>query len=319
MTNYIIRRLLQAIIILAIITAVTFTLVRASSDPMSQYATKSNMTAADRERLSASFGLDQPLPVQYFDWLANTLQGNWGYSFKTHQPVLEMIGQRLPYTIILMFSAELVIVLLSLVLGVYSAIRQYSLFDNMVTAFSFIGYSMPVFFVGLSLMYIFAVGFKNMGLPYVPTGADIWDTGNVIEWIRHLILPVATLTAISVAGYTRYLRSSMLETMNQDYIRTARAKGLRERIVLIRHALKNAALPFVTVVGLDLPFLLGGAIVTEQVFSYPGMGRLFWEQAQFGDYPVVMGVLLIVSTAVVVFQIVTDVVYTYLDPRIVLS
>lgn len=319
MTNYIIRRLLQAIIILAIITAVTFTLVRASSDPMSQYATKSNMTAADRERLAASFGLDQPLPVQYFDWLANTLQGNWGYSFKTHQPVLEMIGQRLPYTIILMFSAELVIVLLSLVLGVYSAIRQYSLFDNVVTAFSFVGYSMPVFFVGLSLMYIFAVGFKNLGLPYVPTGADIWDAGNVIEWIRHLILPVTTLTAISVAGYTRYLRSSMLETMNQDFIRTARAKGLRERIVLIRHALKNAALPFVTVVGLDLPFLLGGAIVTEQVFSYPGMGRLFWEQSQFGDYPVVMGVLLIVSTAVVMFQIVTDVVYTYLDPRIVLS
>ncbi len=137
--------------------------------------------------------------------------------------------------------------------------------------------------------------------------------------MRHLILPVVTLAAISVAGYTRYLRSSMLETLGQDYIRTARSKGLQERVVLIRHALKNASLPFVTVVGLDIPFLLGGAIVTEQIFSYNGMGRLFWDRASFGDYPVVMGIVLIVSTAVVLFQILTDVVYTFLDPRIKLA
>lgn len=321
MTNYIIRRLLQAVIILFIITAVSFVLVRASADPLTQYATKAQMSAADRARLYASFGLDQPLPVQYLYWLGNTLQGNLGYSFKTHQPVLDEIASRLPNTLILMLSAEIIIVFFSLFLGVYSAVRQYSFFDNLVTAFSFIGYSMPVFFVGLSLMFIFAVDFKNWGLPYLPTGADNWMQGDVtmVEWIRHLILPVVTLTAISVAGYSRYLRSSMLETMSQDYIRTARSKGLPERLVLIGHALKNASLPFVTVVGLDFPFLLGGAIVTEQVFSYPGMGRLFWERAEWGDFPVVMSVLLLVSAAVVLFQIVTDVAYTFLDPRIKLS
>jgi peptide/nickel transport system permease protein len=235
--------------------------------------------------------------------------------------VLTEIGARLPNTLILMSTAEVVIVLLSLFLGVYSAVRQYSLFDSVTTAFSFIGFSMPVFFIGLSLMYIFAVNFKRWGLPYLPTGADNWMTGNIplTEWVRHLILPVITLAAISTAGYTRYLRSSMLETMSQDYVRTARAKGLREQAVLIRHALKNASLPFVTVVGLDIPFLLGGAIVTEQVFSYNGMGRLFWERAEYGDFPVVLGILLIVSTAVVIFQIVTDVAYTFLDPRIKLA
>jgi peptide/nickel transport system permease protein len=320
MTNYIIRRLLQAVVILFIISAVTFTLVRLSSDPMAQYATK-RLTAADRARLTHALGLDQPIPVQYLDWVSNTLQGNWGYSFKTHQPVLDEIGTRLPNTLILMSSAEVVILITSLFLGVYSAVRQYSLFDNITTAFSFIGYSMPVFFIGLGLMFIFAVDFKEWGLPYLPTGADNWMQGDIslVEWVRHLILPVVTLAAISVAGYTRYLRSSMLETMSQDYIRTARAKGLRERAVLLGHALKNASLPFVTVVGLDIPFLLGGAIVTEQVFSYPGMGRLFWERAQYGDYPVVLGILLIVSTAVVMFQIITDVAYTFLDPRIKLA
>ncbi len=321
MGNYIVRRLLQAIIILFIISIVSFVLVRLSADPMAQYATRSNMSAADRERLRASLGLDQPMPVQYLVWIKDTVTGDWGYSFKTHIPVLTEIRSRLGNTLILMTSAEIVIVLISLFLGVYSAVHQYSLFDNIVTAFSFIGYSMPVFFIGLMLMFIFAVDFRQWGLPYLPTGADNWMQGNItlVEWARHLILPVITIAAISIAGYTRYLRSSMLETMTQDFIRTARAKGLRDRVVMIRHALKNASLPFVTVVGLDIPFLLGGAIVTEQVFSYPGMGRLFWERAQFGDYPVVLGILLIVSTAVVIFQILTDVAYTFLDPRIKLA
>ncbi|MGB8645579.1 MAG: ABC transporter permease [Anaerolineae bacterium] len=319
MGNYVVRRILQGILILFIISAVCFALVRASADPMSQYATNARMSAADRERLRASLGLDQPLPVQYLYWLGNTLTGNLGYSSKSHQAVLDLIMQRLPNTLILMLSAEVVIVIFSLFLGVYSAIRQYSLFDNIVTAFSFIGYSMPVFFIGLMLIFIFAVGFKNMGWPYLPFGADVWDHSNPISWLRQLVLPVVTLAAISTAGYTRYLRSSMLETMNQDYIRTARAKGLKEETILMRHALKNAALPFVTVVGLDLPFLLGGALVTEQLFSFPGMGRLFWDSANFGDYPVVMAILLLVAMAVVTFQIMTDVVYTFLDPRIKLS
>ncbi|HIQ05566.1 MAG TPA: ABC transporter permease, partial [Anaerolineae bacterium] len=159
---------------------------------------------------------------------------------------------------------------------------------------------------------------KDMGLPYFPTGGvyDLRAGKTVPQVLWHMVLPVATLSIISVAGYTRYVRASMLEVVNQDYIRTARSKGLPERAILIRHALKNASLPLVTLVGLDLPFLLGGAIVTESIFAWPGMGRLFWEHAVKADYPVVMGVLLIISTAVVIFQIVTDVSYTFLDPRI---
>ena len=319
MSNYLIRRLLQGFIILLIISAVAFVLVRLSADPMAQYATNARMTAADRARLRASLGLDDPMPVQYFAWLGKTVTGDFGYSFKNHQPVLSLIMQRMPNTLILMLSAEVVIVLSSLFLGVYAAIRQYSLFVNLVTAFSFIGFSMPVFFIGLMLIFIFSVGFKNMGWPYFPFGADVWDYSSPLQWARHLPLPVVTLAAISTAGYSRYLRSSMLETMSQDYVRTARAKGLKERAVLLQHALKNAALPFVTVVGLDLPFLLGGAIVTEQVFSFPGMGRLFWDSASFGDFPVVMAILILVAIAVVTFQILTDVAYTFLDPRIKLA
>jgi peptide/nickel transport system permease protein len=182
-----------------------------------------------------------------------------------------------------------------------------------------VGYSLPIFFIALMLMFIFAVQFKEWGLPYLPTGAGVWDFNNPSELARHLVLPVASLATIQIAAYTRYLRSSMLEVLSQDYIRTARAKGLRRRAVIIKHALKNAALPIVTLIGLDIPFLLGGAIVTETVFSWPGMGRLFWQQAGRGDYPTVMAILLIVAAAVVVFQILTDIAYTFIDPRIRLS
>jgi peptide/nickel transport system permease protein len=175
---------------------------------------------------------------------------------------------------------------------------------------------MPIFFIALGLMLIFAVQFKAWNLPYLPTGADIWDPKKPLELVRHLVLPVSALVIIQTAGYSRFLRSSILEVMGLDYIRTARAKGLGNRAVLFKHGLRNAALPFVTIIGLDIPYLLGGALVTESVFAWPGMGRLFWEYAQRGDYPVVMGVLLLVSTAVVFFTILTDLVYTFVDPRI---
>ncbi len=200
-----------------------------------------------------------------------------------------------------------------------AAIRQYSLIDNVITSFSFIGYSMPIFFIAFGCIEIFAVQFKAWGLPYLPTGADIWNPKDLVALGRHLILPVFCLVAIQTAGYSRYLRSSILEVLGLDYVRTARAKGLSSRNVLFKHALRNAILPFVTIVGLDIPFLLGGALVTELVFAWPGMGRLFWEYAQRGDYPVVLGVLLLTSTAVVFFTIIVDLLYTVVDPRIRLS
>ena len=175
---------------------------------------------------------------------------------------------------------------------------------------------MPIFFIALGSMEIFAVQFKAWGLPYLPTGADIWDPTDPFQLARHLVLPVFCLVTIQTAGYSRYLRSSILEVLGMDYVRTARAKGLSSRNVLFKHALRNAILPFVTIVGLDIPFLLGGALVTESVFAWPGMGRLFWEYAQRGDYPVVLGVLLVTSSAVVFFTIIVDMAYTLVDPRI---
>lgn len=316
MWTYIVRRFVQALFILLIITMLCFVLTRLSSDPMSQYAERQGMTAADREAIRQRLGLDQPMPVQYVKWLGLALQGNLGSSFFSHQPVMKLISQRLPLTLILMTTAEVVIILVSLGLGLVAALKQYSFTDNLITSFSFIGYSMPIFFIAFGSIEIFAVQFKQWGLPYLPTGADIWSPKDPVQLARHLILPVFSLVAIQTAGYSRYLRSSILEVLGLDYVRTARAKGLNSRTVLFRHALRNAILPFVTIVGLDIPFLLGGALVTESVFAWPGMGRLFWEYAQRGDYPVVLGVLLLTSTAVVFFTIIVDVVYTVVDPRI---
>ncbi len=319
MWTYIARRLAQALLILVIITGVCFLLTHFSADPMSQYANKQGMTAADRAAIAHSLGLDQPLPVQYVKWLWLALHGNLGDSFFSRQPVMTLIVQRLPLTLILMGVSEVFIIIISLILGTISAVKQYSTTDNVITSFSFIGYSMPIFFIALGLMNIFAVDFKAWGLPYLPTGADIWDHSNLVALAWHLVLPVSCLVIIQVAGYSRFLRSSILEVLGLDYVRTARAKGLSERTMLYKHALRNAALPFITIVGLDIPFLLGGALVTESIFAWPGMGRLFWEYAQRGDFPVVLGVLLLVSSGVVFFTIIVDVLYTFVDPRIRLS
>ena len=319
MWSYLARRAVQALFTLLIITVLCFILTRLSADPMAQYATSQRMSLEDKEALRERLGLNDPLPVQYLKWLGLALQGELGKSFFSKQPVAEMIGQRLPNTIVLMVTAEIITVAIALLFGILAAVKQYSITDNIITTFSFAGYSMPIFFIALGLMLIFAVQFKAWGLPYLPTGADIWDKKDPAELLIHLILPVSALVIIQTAGYARYVRSSMLEVLGLDYIRTARAKGLASRIVLFKHALRNAALPLVTIVGLDIPYLLGGALVTEQVYAWPGMGRLFWEYAQRGDFPVVLGVLLIVSSAVVVFTIITDLIYTIVDPRIRLS
>lgn len=316
MWSYLVRRILQGFLILLIITLLCFILTRLSSDPMAEYANKPHMTEADREAIRQRLGLDQPIIIQYFKWLGIAAQGDLGTSFFSHQPVTLMISQRLPLTLILMGTAEVFIIIFALILGLVAAVRQYSFLDNLITSFSFIGYSMPIFFIALGSMQIFAVQFKAWGLPYLPTGADIWDPTDPLQLARHLVLPVFCLVTIQTAGYSRYLRSSILEVLGMDYVRTARAKGLSSRNVLFKHALRNAILPFVTIVGLDIPFLLGGALVTESVFAWPGMGRLFWEYAQRGDYPVVLGVLLLTSSAVVFFTIIVDMAYTLVDPRI---
>jgi peptide/nickel transport system permease protein len=319
MWAYIARRSIQALFTLLIITVLCFILTRLSADPLAQYANNPNMSAAAKEALRERLGLNQPMPVQYFKWLGLAVQGDLGISFFSTQPVAQMLSQRLPNTLKLMITAEIITILLSLFLGIVSAVKQYTLIDNIITTFSFIGFSMPIFFIALGAMLIFAVQFKAWGLPYLPTGADIWNIKDPKALILHMILPVSCLVIVTTAGYARFIRTSILEVLGLDYIRTARAKGLSTRAVFFKHALRNAALPLVTIIGLDIPYLLGGALVTESVFAWPGMGRLFWEYAQRGDFPVVLGVLLIISTAVVVFTIITDIVYTFVDPRIRLS
>ncbi len=341
MSRYIIRRLLQAIPLLLIISVMLFVLMRTSGDPLATMGGRRMMRPEDRERLSRQLGLDKPLYVQYIYWLIGNdwtkvdldgdgvpetpgtqrgvLRGEFGTSLVNRgKPAMEIIFERLPNTLILMIPAEIIVILFSLAIGIFSALRQYSLSDHVVTAFSFIGYSMPIFFVALVSMYIFAVKFKQWGLPYLPTvGMFDPQAGKTPSQVMlHMILPIFSMTVITIAGYSRYVRSQMLETISLDYIRTARAKGLSERAVVFLHALKNASLPLVTIVGLDIPLLLGGAIVTEKIFAWPGMGRLFLDHVSRADTPVVMGILMLVSVAVVLSQLVTDVVYAWLDPRI---
>src|SRR5512140_1381612 len=213
MWAYIVRRVLQAFVILFIITMLCFILTRLSSDPMSQYANKPGITAADRAAIAKSLGLDEPMPVQYIRWLGLAVHGNLGSSFFSKQPVLQMIGQRLPLTIALTASAEVITILVALILGLIAAIKQYSFTDNLITSFSFIGFSMPIFFIAFGCIEIFAVQFKQWHLPYLPTGADIWSPSNPVQLVRHLILPVFCLVAIQTAGYSRYLRSSILEVL----------------------------------------------------------------------------------------------------------
>src|SRR6266511_2210257 len=340
MSTYILRRLGQAIPQLFIISIILFTLMQAFGDPVATLGARTPPKPEDKERLRRMLGLDQPPYIQYLTWLVGNdwqkidmngdgipetpgqrkgvLRGDWGNSLVTRQPVLEMIGQRLPNTLMLMITAEIVIIILSLAIGLYSALRPYSLVDNLLTGASFIGYSMPVFWLALMLMYIFAVNFRKWGLPYLPTvGMFEPAVGKTpAELIKHMILPVATLSIISIAGYSRFVRSSVLEVLSQDYIRTARAKGVRTLYVVLRHALPNAALPFITLIGLDIPFLLAGAVVTERIFAWPGMGRLFLDHTERADFPMLMGILMLISIAVVIFQILTDVFYSFVDPRI---
>ncbi len=341
MTRYIIRRILQGIPLLFVISFILFVLMMNMGDPVATMGGRRVTRSTDYERLRRQLGLDKPVAMQYVYWLVGNdwtridmdgdgiaetpgtrhgvLRGDFGTSLVNRgTPVLEVIGERIPNTLILMVSAEIFVILGALVIGVYSALKQYSLLDHAVTALSFVGYSMPIFFIALLLMYVFGVIFKRWGLPYLPTvGMFDPQVGKSFgQVLYHMVLPILSMSIVSLASYSRYIRSTMLDVMHQDYIRTARSKGLTRNTVVFVHALKNASLPIVTVVGLDLPFLLGGALVTERIFAWPGMGRLFLDHVSRADTPVVMGILLLVAVAVIVFQIITDLVYAWLDPRI---
>ncbi len=327
MGRYILKRILQGIPLLFFISIILFVLMMNMGDPISTMGGRRVTRASDRERLRRQLGLDKPIYTQYIYWLIGNdwtkvdmdgdgiaetrgtrlgvLRGDFGVSLVNRKPVMQVISERLLNTLILMLASEIIIILGALLVGVYSALRQYSFADNLITALLFIGYSMPIFFIALISMYIFAVLFKRWGLPYLPTvgmfDPQIGKTPGQV--MLHMVLPVLSMAIISFAAYSRYIRSTMLEVMGQDYIRTAKSKGLPRREVVFIHALKNASLPIVTVVGLDLPLLLGGAVVTERIFAWPGMGRLFLDHVDRADLPVIMGILMLIAVAVVVFQL----------------
>jgi peptide/nickel transport system permease protein len=343
MLNFIIRRVVQAIPQLFLISIVLFGLMQAFGDPIASLGVRTPPRPEDRERLRRQLGLDQPVYIQYIVWLAGNdwmkidmdgdgiketpgrrqgvLRGDFGNSLISKRPVAELVTERLPNTLLLMVTVEVVIVIFSLSAGVYSAMRQYSFFDNLFTGFSFVGYAMPIPLLALLLMYFFSINFKEWGLPYLPTvGMFDPEVGRTPGQIAlHMVLPVVSLSIISIAGYSRYVRSSMLEVLGLDYIRTARAKGLKQFTVVMRHALSNALLPFVTLIGLDIPFLLAGAVLTETIFAWPGTGRLFVTSIAQSDFPVLMGILMMTGLAVVIFQLLTDITYSFLDPRIRIS
>jgi len=341
MSRYVAKRVLQTIPLMILLSLILFSLAQNIGDPIATMGGRASMRSADRVRLQRQLGLDQPIYLQYAYWLVGNdwtkvdvdgdgiketpghrkgvLRGDFGTSLiKRGVPVTKLIWARIPNTLILMIPAEIIIILFGITIGAISALRQYSPLDNTITAVSFVGLSMPVFFIALILIYFFSVLFQRWGLPHLPSvGMFEPEVGKTpLQIVLHMILPVASIAFISIATYSRYTRSSMLEVINQDYIRTAKAKGLENRYVLMVHAFKNAALPIVTLVGLDLPLLLAGAVVTERIFSWPGMGRLFLDHLHRADGPVVMGILILVAGAVVIFQILTDLVYAALDPRI---
>jgi len=314
MGRYVVRRLLQALPLLLAISVAAFAIVKAQpGGPLAAYSSDPDFTEADRQRLEHAFGLDQPLPLQYISWLGSFFRFDWGYSFVSHQPVLSLIGERLPNTLYLMGTVFIVVLLFAIPIGVLTAVRQYSWFDHIVTGTTFAFLSTPTFWLGLLLIILFGLQLRWLPLGGMQTLGTPFDIG---DRVRHLILPVATIALVQMVAHVRYLRASMLETIGQDYMRTARAKGLAERVVVMRHALKNAAIPLVTIVALDMPELFVGALVTEQIFGWPGMGRLFWDAATRSDYPVLQGILAVSSSLIVLANLFADVAYGYLDPRI---
>ncbi|MCI0752963.1 ABC transporter permease [Teichococcus vastitatis] len=316
MSTYLLRRLFQALVLLLIVSAVGFSILHlAPGGPLSQFAAGGEMTQADLDRIARDMGLDRPLPVQYAEWLWHMAQGDWGRSYRDQQPVLHIIVAHLGATLELMLTSTLIAMALGSWIGILGAMRRYSLFDSLATIGAMIAVSIPTFWFGLVVIWLFSVT-----LGWLPAGNryTVGD-GSWLNQLHHLIAPSMVLALVSTAVWSRYMRSSMLDVINQDYIRTARSKGIPERRILFRHTVRNALLPMITIAGLQLPTLLSGALVTETIFTWPGMGRLFLDSINYRDYPVVMGILMFTAVLVLLGSLVADLLYGLADPRIRLA
>ena len=313
MFKYVVRRLLIAIPVLLGVTCVAYFIMTLAPGDAVDMLISPGLTAQDFALQRQSLGLDEPAPVRYVKWLTQLAQGNLGYSFNNRQPVTTRIGERLVPTLSLALFALLWAYVLGIPIGVLAAVRQYSIFDYTATIVSYLGVSLPSFFFGLLLIYVF-----SLKLNLLPTGGmqTIGASSNLMDRVAHVILPSLVLGLYNAAIVMRYTRSSMLEAIHQDYVRTARGKGLREKSVIFGHALRNALMPVITLAGLQVPNLLGGAIITEQVFNWPGIGRLAVEAIFQRDYPVIMGLNLLTAVMVTLGNLIADVSYGLVDPRI---
>lgn len=314
MGGYLFKRVLQAVPLLIGVSFVAFVILRlAPGGPMAVYAQNPSMTEADMRRIEHLLGLDQPIHVQYVRWASGMLSGHLGYSYRTGRPVGAIILERVPATIELMGAAYLIAITFGITTGVVSALRRYSLFDYLATPAAMIGLSVPTFWFGLIVIIVFAAT-----LHWIPSGglSSLGAPFSVRDRFIHLVGPASVLGLWMTATWSRYTRSSVLEVIGQDYIRTARAKGLRAAAVLQRHTLRNALIPLITLGGLEFRNLFGGALVTETVFSWPGVGRLYLDSLNYQDYSVILGLLLVTSAMVLAGSLLADLCYALVDPRI---
>jgi peptide/nickel transport system permease protein len=316
MTQYIIRRLLVAIPTLFLISFVIFAvLALAPGDPLAQFALNPAIPESTRQRIREQFGLDKPWNERYVRWVTSMVKGDWGFSFATKGPVLDLVFQRVPQTLQVVGIAYLIAVMLAIPIGIISAVKQYSAFDQIATFMAFIGGSLPSFFTGLSLMLIFAINLQWFPLVYSSTlEINSWDS--FMKQINQMILPVMVLVVQQTAALTRFMRSSMLDNLPLDYVRTARAKGLSDWTVVIRHVVVNSIIPVITLIALGIPAIFAGAIITENLYRVNGLGQLLVTSIQNSDTPTVMALAFIFSILVVFFNLIADILYGVLDPRV---
>jgi peptide/nickel transport system permease protein len=313
------RRLLVAIPVILLATMAVFALVSARGDPLADFRHRPGVSEQTLRNLEHEYHLDESRPAQYVGWLGDFVQGDWGKSFRTQQDVTSMVGEATWNSVLLVGTALLFSVTVAMFVGVVSAVRQYSTFDHVATGFSYFGFSMPDFFFALLLQLLLVVVLREqlgVQLFYVQGKYSVGHEGDLGNLLQHMALPVMTLMLTSVAAWSRYQRDSMLDVLQTDYVRTARAKGVPRGQIIRRHALRNALIPFVTVVAIDAGVLLGGVVVVERVFSWPGLGLLFFDALQRSDYPVLLAWMAVATVFVVLFNLAADVLYGVLDPRI---
>ncbi|MEL4897303.1 ABC transporter permease [Crocosphaera sp. Alani8] len=316
MTQYLIKRLLIAIPTLIAISLVLFTILAlAPGDPLGEFASNPSITEEVRENIRKSLGLDQPIHIRYIKWFFAFIRGDLGYSFTSRSPVLNLILQRLPNTLWVVGTAYIFSVLIAFPLGIISALKRYSLLDQIITTFAFLGYSLPTFLTGLLLIIIFSVQLNWFPFIYNST-LKITDLSSLIEQIKQSIMPITVLALYQSAVLMRFIRSAILDELTHDYVRTAQAKGLNNFAILKNHIIRNALIPVVTLIALDIPTIFTGALVTEQIFRVPGIGALLIDSIQRSDTPVVMAITFIYSILIVIFNLIADLTYGFLDPRV---